>query len=549
MGRLVYHDLSAISGQLSPFDEAVLEVAISGSVSIVSPYIGVDYLQRIIQVSTEWKLISDIEAWLSSLSIRARPKAWLFIRENLERIHHCPAIHAKAVIGQKLAMFGSANLTNTGILGRTELNILIDDPLMVIELGAWFDSLWQQTLPPIADETNAFVQWLDEEAVRAPARREKFSLSASRKNIRACLVKLQPPGTPELEGAPLNLDIIAQALVLQEQRHYDSLEDAVEVAINALAKDEFTFYQVVVIVRQGFSSTSIREIYFALLQHCANHVRSVFSENTRNRLILSGGTFTQSSKELIHQALAPFDDFLAHLVRHFDFTQARDMPDEVRFEALTGIRGGEQTILISELLDCGFLDIEDIAGHLPQYSLLDNFEWNGRYKLFMKAMHDWEAKKSWSIQSSTPKKPADNGIATPTDRTTVKIISEDNMTLAAFLRVEKEKMEKAEIAHKEMLVLKYQNRRDGIDKILAYLLPRLLSGEQLPPIEDILLQLPDALSVKSKWVKEIVLGKGFDMPNVIVTTNGAMSINPNFNWKDLVNYPLTQDACKSFLEN
>lgn len=549
MGRLVYHDLSAISGQLSPFDEAVLEVAISGSVSIVSPYIGVDYLQRIIQVSTEWKLISDIEAWLSSLSIRARPKAWLFIRENLERIHHCPAIHAKAVIGQKLAMFGSANLTNTGILGRTELNILIDDPLMVIELGAWFDSLWQQTLPPIADETNAFVQWLDEEAVRAPARREKFSLSASRKNIRACLVKLQPPDTPELEGAPLNLDILAQALVLQEQRHYDSLEDAVEVAINALAKDEFTFYQVVVIVRQGFSSTSIREIYFALLQHCANHVRSVFAENTRNRLILSGGTFTQSSKELIHQALAPFDDFLAHLVRHFDFTQARDMPDEVRFEALTGIRGGEQTILISELLDCGFLDIEDIAGHLPQYSLLDTFEWNGRYKLFMKAMHDWEAKKSWSIQSSTPKKPADNGIATPTDRTTVKIISEDNMTLAAFLRVEKEKMEKAEIAHKEMLVLKYQNRRDGIDKILAHLLPRLLSGEQLPPIEDILLQLPDALSVKSKWVKEIVLGKGFDMPKVIVTTNGAMSINPNFNWKDLVNYPLTQDACKSFLEN
>lgn len=127
MGRLVYHDLSGISAQSSPFDEAVLEVARSGAVGIVSPYIGVDYLQRIIQVSDGWRLISDIEAWLSSLSMRARPKAWLFIRENLDSIHHCPAIHAKAVIGQQLAMFGSANLTNTGILGRTEMGILIDD--------------------------------------------------------------------------------------------------------------------------------------------------------------------------------------------------------------------------------------------------------------------------------------------------------------------------------------------------------------------------------------------------------------------------------------
>jgi hypothetical protein len=65
MGRLVYHDLSAISGQLSPFDEAVLEVAISGSVSIVSPYIGVDYLQRMVhrRINCDFyqaKLISNL---------------------------------------------------------------------------------------------------------------------------------------------------------------------------------------------------------------------------------------------------------------------------------------------------------------------------------------------------------------------------------------------------------------------------------------------------------------------------------------------------------
>ena len=548
MGRLVYHDLSAISGQLSTFDEAVLEVAISGSVSIVSPYIGVDYLQRIIQVSTEWKLISDIEAWLSSLSIRARPKAWLFIRENLERIHHCPAIHAKAVISKKLAMFGSANLTNTGILERTELGILIDNPLMVIELGAWFDSLWQQTLPPIADETNAFVQWLDEEAERTPSRRDKFSLSASSKKIRSRLVKLQSPDAPKRDGNPLNLDTIAQTLVLQEQRHYDTLEEAVEVAVNTLAKYKFAFRQVVEIVRKGFPSASIREIYFVLLQHCANHVRSVFAENTRNRLILADGIFVQSSKELIHQALAPFDAFLAHLVKLFDFSQAQDIPDEFSFEALTGISGSNQTILISELLDCGFLEIEDIAGHLPQYNLSDTFEWNGRYKLFTKAMHDWEAKKSWSMQLAVQKTSEVNEIAALTPRKAPKFISEDNMSLSAYLRLEKEKMGKAEIERKEKLDLKYRQRQDGIDKILAHLLLRLLSGETLPSTEDILLQLPVVLSVKLKLVEEIVLGKAMDMPKAIVTTDGDISINTNLDWKDLANYPLTQDVCRSFLE-
>lgn len=116
MSRLVYHNLSDATGQTSPFDAAALEVARTGHVSIVSPYVGVDYLRRIIQVSDGWRLISDVEAWLSSLSVNARPKAWLFIRENIERIHHCPAIHAKAIISQKLAMFGSANLTNMGML-------------------------------------------------------------------------------------------------------------------------------------------------------------------------------------------------------------------------------------------------------------------------------------------------------------------------------------------------------------------------------------------------------------------------------------------------
>lgn len=549
MTHLVYHNLSGVSGQSSPFDEAVLKVCRSGTVEIVSPYIGVDYLQRIIQVSEAWRLISDIEAWLSSLSMRARPKAWQFIRENLDRIHHCPAIHAKVVIGPQSAMLGSANLTITGILGRTEMGILIDVPEMVAELSVWFDTLWQQTLPPIADEANAFIQWLDEESKRPTSRREKFSLSASGMKIRARLAKLPIPATHAAKGVTINLKEVAQGLIVQEQRHYDSLNYALEFSINAFADDGFVFRQIVESVRQAFPESTIREIYFALLQHCANHVRSVFSENTRNRLILVDGLFMQSSIELISQALSPFDSFLAHLVDYFDFSQAQNTPDEDDLEDLTGIRGQDQTMLVSELLECGFLEIEDIAGHLPQYHLSEAFEWSGRYKLFIKAMHVWNAKKNRAIQQKNSKSPGKmSGAEVSAEGAIEPFLSVEKMSLSDFLSSEKAKTEIVERARNEQLAIDRQNRHDGIDKILAHLLRTQLSGKKLSPIKDILVELPVELAVKPKWVQQVLRGEESDIPKVIVATKKTVSINPSLDWKDLADYPLTQGVCKTFLE-
>ncbi len=551
MGRLVYHDLSGISGKSSPFDEAVLEVARSGAVGIVSPYIGVDYLQRVIQVSAGWRLISDIEAWLSSLSMRSRPKAWLFIRENLDCIHHYPAIHAKAVIGQQLAMFGSANLTNTGILGRTELGILIDDPTMVAELGGWFETLWQQTQPPIADETSAFIQWLDEEAERSPMRREKFSLSASSKKIRSHLVKLQSPTALELEGAPLNLDSIAQTLIIQEQRHYDSLEDALESAINVLAvsSDSFSFAQIVTHVRQAFPTTIMREIYFALLQHCANHVRSVFTENTRNRLVLIDDRFTQSTKETLPPALAPFDKFLSHLVHLFDFNQARDLPDEEIIERQTGILGRDQVTLISELTDCGFLDIEDVAGHLPLYRLSEDFAWEGRYKLFTTAMHDWITKKNRPAQIteesvSTDTKDYPSSEFSLGHLPDVANIFDESDTPSFEYRNLKTDSRSANAEHERVK----QERRAKIDMVLANVLARLFAGNRLTSTRYFSEQLSEELGIGQKLVQLIISGQGKEMPKVILTTQNVITINPRLDWKDLADYPLTQNVCKSFLE-
>lgn len=206
MSRLIYHSLAMPSAD-SPFDGAILQIAQQGSVKVVSPFIGISYLERVLSLAVDWVLISDVEAWLASLSIKARPRAWQFIRDNQDRIHHCAAIHAKTVIGESLALLGSANLTNTGILGRTELGILLDDPVQVAELNTWFDGLWQQTAAPLADETSAFVQWLDAEALAASGRHKFQSLSTPGKRVRARLVRIAVSDTPATPPPALNLTL------------------------------------------------------------------------------------------------------------------------------------------------------------------------------------------------------------------------------------------------------------------------------------------------------------------------------------------------------
>lgn len=390
MATLLYH---SDSDSESPFDSAILRVARSGPVRIVSPYIGVTYLQRIVSTQPEWRLLSDVEEWLRALSARDRPKAWAFIRANLEQIHHVPSLHAKSVIGDSLAMMGSANLTQRGILGRTELGVLVDDPVMVAELCTWFDGIWSTTAPPSVDEASAFVQWLDEEAAQAPAKRQRFSLSSDSRKVRARLVKLEVP--KPAENSPLDLGVVAQAVIVEDQRHYDSLEAAMEAAVDKLtARGRFTFGQVAAETRRGFAASNLREVYFLLVQHCANHPRSALAAETQNRLILTDGLFLQSTKDALPRALEPFDAFLALLVTYLTFEQPAALPSFADIERETGFGDRDQSILVSELVDAGFLIEEDRSGELPWYQLDGAFDgWERRFKLFPRAHASWDAKR------------------------------------------------------------------------------------------------------------------------------------------------------------
>lgn len=393
MSKLLYHSLQRTHSDYSPFDDAILNTARGAVIRIASPYIGISYLERIIEVASDWNLISDIEAWLSSLSMRARPKAWSFIREHIHKIHHCPGLHAKVVIGNKLAVFGSANLTVSGIQARTELGMLLTEHAQVLELASWFDGIWSTTASPFVDETSAFIEWLDEISDKSVSQRQKFLLAPETRVVRAKLVRLDPPATvSQKEGIQqLDLSAVANKIVRKENRHYLSVEAAFTKALDALAVKGFGLADILSQVRVYSPEAAVREVYFLLTQHCANHRRSVFSESTINRLLLSDGHFQQSNANGLAAALRRYDEFLVMLIRNLQFDCPSKLPSESYIERLTGIKEGEQLLLIGELLDAGFLLIDDRPGALPLYEISEDFGWDGRFRLFQMAHHVWLA--------------------------------------------------------------------------------------------------------------------------------------------------------------
>lgn len=584
MATLLYHLAQDGKTTVSPFDEAILKVARCGPVRIVSPYIGVAYIERIISISSEWRLISDVQEWLGSLSAQARPRAWQFIRENLELIHHYPALHAKAVISDSLAMIGSANLTQPGILGRTEMGILLDDENLVSELGTWFDGLWAETAPPEVDEASAYIQWLDEEAGHAPARRQRFVLSSDSRKVRARLVNLEVKTTTQAKEAPLDLSQVAQAIIIQDQKHYDSVEAAIEAAINKLTAGAFTFSQLAMETRRGFADTNLREIYILLVQHCANHVRSVFVESTQNRLILTDGHFTQSTKETLWPALAPFDAFLIAMIGKLSFSTPAALPTEERLERETGIGGRDQVILVSELLDCGFILLDDRPGELPYYTLDSLFdEWGGRFKLFPKAHSAWAVKQRQSARTTPQVDIEDDNFDVDTttgygvlrndqlpemegdddiDFVGLEKVLRESEARATQYRLEHPAKRKVPAATPKKsstpitIVIPKPKvlERHQVDAFLAKLLA-MVAGGRLFAAQDwsVLARDVAQATMTQESIARIALDPVAKHPKVfLVTDQGGrclLSINPMLRWDMLLSYPKTRAVCDKLLES
>ena len=146
--RLLYHRFNSPPDQVSPFDTAIMDMVNGHELRIACPYLGLYYLKRMVDRSTNWQLLTDVPEWLASeRSPASREEIITYILANREHIQHCNDLHAKVLIAGSRVLLGSANFTVKGITGRTEMAVLFDGGEQVKEVRDWFDCLWGRTAP------------------------------------------------------------------------------------------------------------------------------------------------------------------------------------------------------------------------------------------------------------------------------------------------------------------------------------------------------------------------------------------------------------------
>src|SRR5438876_5524806 len=107
---LVYHKPGAV-GQTSPFDEAITQLVQGRSMDIACPFLSVKYLRRAVSLAEAWRLLTDVDAWVSSQNQAQRGEILRFLSEFPGQVRHDPRLHAKVIISQAGALVGSANFT------------------------------------------------------------------------------------------------------------------------------------------------------------------------------------------------------------------------------------------------------------------------------------------------------------------------------------------------------------------------------------------------------------------------------------------------------
>ncbi|MCH7660105.1 MAG: phospholipase D family protein [Euryarchaeota archaeon] len=186
MAELIYHDHSSNSSALSPFDQVIGEIATKSEVRIACPYIGPKYLERILAKAQDWRVLTDVEEWLSVHAVANRERVHDLISENWDSVHHFPDLHAKVVLTEDKALVGSANLTTKGLTGRAEMSILFDESEKVEEITDWFEMLWKRSSSPEMSEVDEFLD--AEPSSSSPARnRSTASISSNAPKVRASL--------------------------------------------------------------------------------------------------------------------------------------------------------------------------------------------------------------------------------------------------------------------------------------------------------------------------------------------------------------------------
>ena len=150
MPELIYHKVGN-DGGVSVFDENVKEVTEDADARLVSPYVGKHYLKELTELADSWRLVTDFEEMVSLVGWETGDGGREFLTNHYKNVRDIRDLHAKAVITDDNAIVGSANLTEKGVSGRTEIAVLFNNTEKVNELKRWFENLWNHDKTEMID--------------------------------------------------------------------------------------------------------------------------------------------------------------------------------------------------------------------------------------------------------------------------------------------------------------------------------------------------------------------------------------------------------------
>lgn len=157
--ELILHPVNLSAGHTnSVFADAarrVLEAAPLSEVRLVSPYVGHAVIAPLVD-HRPFRLVTDLAACLGG---RADAPLISLIGASCDRIRHLDLVHAKIVLTDSAAFFGSANLTEAGFAERDELGCLTVDTALVQALNGWFERLWSAARPIAESDVAAWAEW------------------------------------------------------------------------------------------------------------------------------------------------------------------------------------------------------------------------------------------------------------------------------------------------------------------------------------------------------------------------------------------------------
>lgn len=135
--QLVYQPVP-FNGKDYAFDSALESVVRdSEAVEVVSPYLTADVLKSLVH-GRRFRLVTDQHACFEG---GLDAELFEFLGKNSDCVRTIPGLHAKVVLGRDSGLFGSANLTKTGLTKRIEMASIVRGRVLD-ELREWFEALW-----------------------------------------------------------------------------------------------------------------------------------------------------------------------------------------------------------------------------------------------------------------------------------------------------------------------------------------------------------------------------------------------------------------------